>query len=184
MMGKLRWLGVSVAVTSTNADLDLALGADASPPQLRQPRAIISDAAGVGKPEPNSCLDMDMSVFARGFSCGSPMSKPCFDFEACSLQDSPSIYVYDSACSLQDSSSLLARDVASEPEGARMNHYYLEWIMRKEIQEAGLLAESYESACLYVHVGEGRRRNPCPVDAPLWEEGMGHVMIDMSDDGR
>ncbi len=183
MMGrKLWWLGVSVsAVTSVDADVVLALGADSSSPsQPRQPPAVVSDI-GVGKPEPNSCLDMDMSGFARGFSCGSPMSKPCFDFDRCG--QTPSVYVYDSGCSLLDSSILLARDEADEPEGTRMNHQYLEWIMRTEIQEAGLLAESYESACLFVHVGEGRRRS-CAVDAPLWGEGMAHVMIDMSDDGR
>lgn len=198
MRGNLIWLGIplssarsgSLALTTAqpaplptsaaveSAGVDLEIGVSSS--HLPQPPAD-SGAAGVGSPEQNSCLHIDMSLFARGFSCGSPLSKPCFDFGRCG--ETPSVYVYDSGCSLLDSSVLLARDGSEEQEGTRMNHHYLEWIVRKEAKEAGLLAERYESACLFMHVGEGGRA-PCPVDAPLWDEGSGHLMIDMSDDGR
>lgn len=134
--------------------------------------------SSVGRPQTNSCRDVDMSLFAKGQACGPPLSQPCFDFERCA---SNSVYVYDSECSLLDSSTLLAQD-GGQVDPHRMNHHYIEWVLRDEARKAGLLAATYESACMYVHVGFGQEA--CAVHAPRWNNGSNHLMVDMSDDGR
>lgn len=169
-------LGLSTSVIDVSAD--------SSPPFIlvQPPTTAVPTAwSGVGHPETNSCLDLEMAAFAKGLSCGPPLSKPCFDFERCSTEG---IYIYDSDCSLLDSSTLLARDGTQKVDAHRMNHHYLERVLRDEAKDAGLLAATYESACIYIHIGEGGRGEACPVRSPLWNEGSQHLMVDMSDEGR
>lgn len=135
--------------------------------------------SGVGDPETNGCGDVDMSLFAKGLSCGAPLSQPCFDFGRCTTE---SIYIYDSGCSLLDSSTLLAQDGTQQVSASRMNNRYLERVLRNEAKDAGLLAETYESACIYVHAGYDE--GACAVRSPQWNEGSHHLMINMSDKGR
>eukprot|EP00752_Nemacystus_decipiens_P012930 g11444.t1 len=72
------------------------------------------------------------------------------------------------------------------------NHHFLGWVFRNAARQAGVLAESYESACVFMHAtGPGKRLNDtqlqwqhCPVRSPLWNGGVNHIMIDFGDDGR
>ena len=86
---------------------------------------------------------------------------------------------------------MLAADgtAVGEERGSR---FFMGWVFRNAAQEAGLLAESYESACVFIHVnaagripnGTKRSWKDCPVRSPLWNDGANHVMIDFGDMGR
>lgn len=72
------------------------------------------------------------------------------------------------------------------------NSHFMGWVVRNAAREAGVMAESYESACVFIHVtgagkfltDEQRQWSRCPVRSPLWNNGTNHVMVDFGDDGR
>lgn len=171
-------LGVSASVLDVSAGYEHG---DSAPVILIQPTAPEPIWSGVGHPTTNACRDVDMSLFEKGLMCGPPLSQPCFDFGRCAAE---SVYIYDSECSLLDSSTLLEQDGSQQVDSHHMNHHYLEWLLRNEAKDAGLLAETYDSACLYVHVGKGGSEEACAVRSPQWNEGSHHLMVDMSDVGR
>ena len=130
------------------------------------------------------CSQIDLSVFAPGKVCGLPLSAPCFDSTRCSgaLLSSlprPLMYVYDNDCSLANS-SLLGNATTYHADERDMSGA----IWRTAAANAGLLAETYESACLFVHVNERVDHEPCASRAPLWNEGSNHVMVDLTDFSR
>lgn len=138
------------------------------------------DLEGVGNPTTNSCSDLDMGLYDMGMTCGPPLNTPCFDYSRCqSLSESvgPKIYIYDHECSLNSSSSL---DMAP----AVKKRHLLDPVFRYAAKELGLLAESYESACLLVHVNNRPGPQPCASSTPLWSNGANHMMIDFTDDTR
>lgn len=89
--------------------------------------------------------------------------------------------MYDFNCSLSDASALIAADETQGVRGDRDPHY-IDWVFRNAAREAGVLAATYESACLFMHVSRGAE--PCAVNLPLWKAGMNHVMVDFGDNGR
>ncbi|CBJ48874.1 Glycosyltransferase, family GT47 [Ectocarpus siliculosus] len=93
------------------------------------------------------------------------------------------IYVFDSECSLLETSKLRAQDEGKKVSSTRMHHHYVEWVLRNEAEQMGMLAETYESACILVHVSPGSTK-PCAVDQPRWSGGANHLLVDMSDNGR
>ncbi|CAM9719158.1 unnamed protein product, partial [Ectocarpus fasciculatus] len=150
-----------------------------SPPSL----ALDGAAAGVGRPETNRCSDLDQAIFSTGMQCGPPLSPPCFQFNSAECSGDAGIYVFDSECSLRETSELRAPDEGREVSRARMNHHYIEWVLRNEAEQMGMLAETYESACMFVHVSPGSNK-PCAVDQPRWNGGANHLLVDMADKGR
>lgn len=158
-----------------------------------------------------------MRLFDRGRTCGPPMSSPCVNLSRCHGGDTAvlpavrgahdgvkafTIYVFDSSCSLSDSANL------SFDGGDRRGEddpHHIDWVFRNAAREAGVLAATYDSACLFMHVtrGEGAcavstpwwnlglfmhvtrgEREPCAVSTPLWNSGVNHVMVDFGDQGR
>lgn len=62
--------------------------------------------------------------------------------------------------------------------------HYIGWVFRNAAREAGVLAESYESACVIMHVSRGEGQRECALRSPLWNNGINHVMVDFGDKGR
>lgn len=91
------------------------------------------------------------------------------------------MYVYDSECSLADS-ELLSVDGKAR-DGEILGPHKVAWFWRRALKDAGLLAETYESACMYIHVNWVGVK-PCASEAPLWKGGVNHVMVDFSDKSR
>ena len=59
--------------------------------------AVSAAIADTRRGETNRCSDLkNMSLFTRGFVCGSPLVQPCFDFGRCATTSG--IYVYDANC--------------------------------------------------------------------------------------
>ncbi|CAN0259316.1 unnamed protein product, partial [Ascophyllum nodosum] len=90
----------------------------------------------------------------------------------------PTIYVHDGDCSLADSSDLTS--VATNSRRVQ-DHPGTAW--REAAKEAGVLAETYESACAFIQVNP-KSNHPCPVDTPLWNDGANHLMVDFGDISR
>ena len=92
---------------------------------------------------------------------------------------------------LSNSSEMLAAD-GTGLGAEKDNTHFIGWVFRDAAREAGILAESYESACVFMHVtaagkkftNEQRQWHECPVRSPLWNDGTNHVMVDFGDDGR
>ncbi len=83
---------------------------------------------------------------------------------------------------LADSSALLTADgrgVGDEED----DEHFIGWVFRNAAREAGVLAPTYESACVFMHVTRGEK-DRCAVHAPLWNDGANHVMVDFGDTGR
>lgn len=132
----------------------------------------------------------------RGRVCGPSMSNPCINLARCRGGDAAAlpavhgaardgvrgfaIYVFDSDCSLSDSGDL---SFDGEGHGEEQNPHYIDWVFRNAAREAGILATTYDSACLFVHVTRGEKE-PCAVSTPLWNSGVNHVMVDFGDQGR
>lgn len=91
------------------------------------------------------------------------------------------MYVYDEECSLADS-EFLSVDGKTR-DGEKLGPHDVAWFWRRALKEAGLLAETYESACMFIHVSWVGVK-PCAAEAPLWNGGANHVMVDFSDKGR
>lgn len=161
--------------------------------------------------ETNRCSDSEFDTGMYNRQCGSPLSSPCFNFSRCAVMptaqdefatfatasssalttgdDTASgvkIYVFDNECSLANSDSISsdARDEGGEALRAEaLYKHNLSWIFRNAAREAGVLAATYESACIFIHVGWAESE-PCPVNAPLWNDGSNHVMVNFGDNGR
>lgn len=129
--------------------------------------------------KPELCAGMNMSVFAPGKACGLPLSAPCFNSTRCAPLPRPLMYVYDHSCSLANSTILAGETAQIANEKDRIDA-----IWRTAAANAGLLAETYESACLFVHVNLRADKAPCAPGAPLWNEGSNHVMVDLTDNSR
>lgn len=85
---------------------------------------------------------------------------------------------------LSDSSEMLAADgtAVGEEDG---DPHFIGWVFRNAAREAGALAESYEGACVIMHVSRGGRgTHDCALRSPLWNDGVNHVMVDFGDTGR
>lgn len=146
-----------------------------------------SPAKALGKT--NRCLDgkFTRAMFDKGRACGAPFSLPCFNYSRCAMPSpnsgtsvasggeigGPKIYVYDFGCSLSDSDSPSYRD---QEEGVVRT-------FQNAAREAGVLAATYESACVFLHVSRADS-NPCAVKAPLWNSGVNHLMVNFGDQGR
>ncbi|CAM9569737.1 unnamed protein product, partial [Ectocarpus sp. 13 AM-2016] len=116
----------------------------------------------------NRCSSFDLVSFGKAKHCGSPWSAPCFDFSRC--HDHKGIYVYDEKCTLADSSRIPCG------EGSYC-------LLRRTAQQAGMLAESYEDACMFIMQNHVRKVS-CATSAPLWNDGVNHVMFDITDPSR
>ena len=136
----------------------------------------------IGDPPTNSCADLEISSFDKGTSCGFPPAYPCFDHFGCLLPhqgSGPRLYVYDQDCTLANSSELTAVS-----GGTRQYHHEIVSYWRQAAMEAGVLAEAYKSACLFVHVRKHQAEQPCAAHSPLWNGGANHIMVDFTDGGR
>lgn len=126
----------------------------------------------VGRPVVHGCRDYSSVVRETRQLCGPPLTLPCFDHSRCSRPPEgtgPSIYVYDDNCSLADSDQLLHRDASHWSDA---------------VSRVGLLAKSYESACMFIQVNSHAHEEPCAPQAPLWNGGANHIMIDFTSWGR
>lgn len=147
---------------------------------LRRRETPIFGIKGVGDPVTSGCSEIDNRVFENGAICGTPLSLPCFDYGRCSLdpdEPGPKIYVYDDECSLKDSGDM---DIVSEVK----DWHNISPIFRNAARELGVLAETYESACMFIDVNTKAKQAPCATSSPLWNEGANHLMIDLTDGSR
>ena len=91
----------------------------------------------------------------------------------------PAPFRHPAKPALSNSSALLA---AGEP-AAGEEYNDLGWVFRAAAQEAGVLAPTYESACVIMHVSTSGDEQ-CAVQSHLWNNGSNHVMVDFYDQGR
>ena len=162
---------------------------------------------GPATAESNRCAGLDMSLFDKGMICGWPLSYPCFQHSRCTPKaqgdgagawaregekegagegggegsNGVGMYVYDSECSLADSEMLSVDGL--DQDGEKLGRHESAWIWRKALKDAGLLAATYETACVFIHVNQVGVE-PCAAEAPLWNGGANHVMVDLSDQSR
>ncbi|CAM9896538.1 unnamed protein product, partial [Ectocarpus fasciculatus] len=120
------------------------------------------------------CSNLNASSFANGSVCGPPLAQPCFDHSRCGSTSLPKIYVYDQECSLADSSGLRINDHTN------LDKQHKEPYWREAVWRAGLLANTYEEACLFIHVNTHNHDEPCATRAPLWNEGVNHIMMEFT----
>ncbi|CAM9963910.1 unnamed protein product [Ectocarpus sp. 4 AP-2014] len=137
------------------------------PPVLRQP---IKDEWV----QRCSNLENATAAFAHGSVCGPPLSEPCFDHSRCVASTRPMIYVYDQECSLADSNKLRINDHTNLDK----QHQGSYW--REAVWRAGMLANTYEEACLFIHVNTHNHDEPCATRAPLWNGGVNHIMMEFT----
>lgn len=122
----------------------------------------------VGSPAVRGCRDYVSVVREKRQLCGAPLTSPCFDHSRCLPPPEgtgPTIYVYDDNCTLANSNQLQHRDASH-------------W--SNAVRRVGLLAESYESACLFIQVNSHAHEEPCAPRTPLWNGGANHFMIDFT----
>lgn len=140
----------------------------------------VFDAKWKGMPTAGArCSSINMTLLAPGMAaCGAPLSAPCFDHDRCrplaAGGPGPSIYVFDATCSLANSSALPPSN-----ESPMLSHTW-----REMAKDAGVLSETYEDACLFLHVNKRLDSVPCPAGKPLWRGGKNHVMVDLTDRTR
>ena len=77
-------------------------------------------------------------------------------------------------CSLADSKDLPNRSHEFDDE-QRQSSYW-----REAVWQSGLLAETYEEACLFVHVNTHNHDEPCATRTPLWNGGVNHIMMEFT----
>ncbi|CAM9146099.1 unnamed protein product [Scytosiphon promiscuus] len=133
------------------------------------------------------CSKGNLASFDKGRACGAPLGAPCFDQSLCRRgnvgEGSPKVYVYDNECTLAASSQVRTTNRTND----RANHQYHDhqheyW--REAARKLGLLAETYEEACLFIHVETSSAPVPCATNAPLWNEGANHLIMQFSDLSR
>lgn len=61
---------------------------------------------------------------------------------------------------------------------------HLSSFWRVAARDAGLLAETYESSCAFIHVNNRVDQEPCAAETPLWRNGANHLMVDLTDSTR
>lgn len=135
------------------------------------------DMQDVGNPFINRCSELDVGLFDEGKACGSPLSMPCFDHSRCQLgRDGtpPKVYIYDNNCSLTPSYEMEMTDTVEDVN-------LLNPVLRGAANELGILAETYESACIFIDINVFVNHYSCAPSAPLWNNGMNHFIIDFSD---
>lgn len=138
------------------------------------------DTEGVGDVGSDRCSGLDLAALDKGKGCGPPLSMPCFDHGRCEPNPDgtgPKVYVYDDDCSLSPSFEMEMSTVVE-------NDRALTPVLRGVANQLGLLADSYESACIFIHVNIYSGRGSCALSSPLWNEGRNHLMIDLSDWSR
>lgn len=133
-----------------------------------------------GEAVPSRCSELDFSHFRRGRECGLPLSLPCFDYKRCRPNSEGTafrVYVYDEDCSLKASKEMPSFYTPTAPIDCAMRHV---------ARELGILAETYETACLFIHVRVHAWgvQNLCAPSAPSWNHGANHLMIDFTDETR
>lgn len=116
------------------------------------------------------CSSVNFAALSRSMVCGAPFSSPCFNRDRC-RDNGPLIYVYDATCSLAPSSALPPSN-----ESLMLSHSW-----REAARKAGVLAERYEDACLFISIN---KNTPCATSSPLWNGGANHVMVDLTDRAR
>lgn len=116
---------------------------------------------------------------------GSPLAShvdglaECVDVVSCFL-----LGTSPAPSALSDSSEMLAADGTGLGD-EKDDPHYIGWVFRNAAREAGVLAASYESACMIMHVSRGGRgASDCALRSPLWNDGVNHVMVDFGDEGR
>ncbi len=173
---------------------------------------IAPDVAGLEpvRTDPSRCSNSEFTDRAFERRCGTPLSSPCFNVSRCSgpplgsgdrhffspgsiealvgggAASGSQIYVFDNYCSLADSDSISedALDKEGEPlRNEELQEHILSWVFRDAARQAGALAATYESACMFIDISWGEKE-PCPVNAPLWNNGSNHVMVNFGDKGR
>eukprot|EP00903_Cladosiphon_okamuranus_P012958 g12097.t1 len=124
------------------------------------------------------CSNLDASSFAHGAACGSPLAEPCFERGQCETGDGgatlPKIYVYDQTCSLADSRKMPIIDHSTDDNKHQDSHW------REAAWKAGVLAETYDEACLFIHVNTHNHKEPCATRAPRWNGGVNHIMMEFT----
>lgn len=134
-----------------------------------------------GEAGPSGCPELDLSHFKRGRECGLPLSIPCFDYKRCHPKSEEGggfkVYVYDEHCSLDASKDMPSLYTPTAAPDCAVRHV---------ARELGLLAETYESACLFIHVRNHAWgvKNLCATSAPSWNNGANHLMVDFTDQTR
>ena len=119
------------------------------------------------------CSVIDFAKISTSMVCGAPLSSPCFDRDRCRTR-APLVYVYDDTCSLAPSSALPPSN-----ESLMLSHSW-----REAARNAGVLAEHYDEACLFISINKLIYRPPCATSSPLWNAGSNHVMVDLTDRTR
>eukprot|EP00752_Nemacystus_decipiens_P005374 g4874.t1 len=51
---------------------------------------------------------------------------------------------------------------------------------REALWKAGMLAETHDKACLFIHVNTHNHDEPCATRAPQWNGGADHIMMDFT----
>lgn len=46
--------------------------------------------------------------------------------------------------------------------------------------KAGMLANTYEEACLFIHVNTHNHDEPCATRAPMWNGGVNNIMMEFT----
>lgn len=82
---------------------------------------------------------------------------------------------------MADSTAMLSADGTGLGQEKEDSHY-IGWVFRNAAREAGVLADSYESACVIMHVNRVKGE-PCATRSPLWNNGVNHIMVDFGDWG-
>lgn len=62
--------------------------------------------------------------------------------------------------------------------GDDLQHQGSYWV--EALREAGMLADTYEEACVFIHVNTHNHDQPCAVNATLWNDGANHVMMELT----
>lgn len=173
-------MAILPSATPANPSISLA-----DKEQISGSESPIINNGSVGHPISNRCSGLKLSTFDEGKECGSPFAAPCFDYNINCIslgQTTPTlhgrgkIYVYDYDCSLGNSSSLPMEEVL---DGRHLSSFW-----RVAARDAGLLAETYESSCAFIHVNNRVDQKPCAPKMPLWRNGANHLMVDLTDSTR
>lgn len=77
-------------------------------------------------------------------------------------------------CSLAASHQLPITDHRRDDK-QNQNSYW-----REAVWKAGMLADTYEEACLFIHVNTHNHDEPCATRSPLWNGGANHIMMEFT----
>eukprot|EP00752_Nemacystus_decipiens_P005375 g4875.t1 len=164
--------------TRRSLDVRLELADEAE----RHDGRLFDEPPAMANPVPDDvvqrCSRFHESNFELGAVCGGPLTEPCFERERCETGEGgatvPKIYVYDRECSLTDSYQLPMSD-HSKDDRQNQDSYW-----REAVWKAGMLAETYEEACLFIHVNTHNHDEPCATRAPQWNGGVNNIMMEFT----